>query len=160
MCDQADCQEAAVFSYTWDWGAQGKCCAKHQFLLQQTSETLQRRVNFAPLVAAAPAPLTRDERTRLKGETYALGEEISDLKQRGVQLYTENTTLTRQLQATAVRLRETEAQLKDAKGDLQSLGSKLEESDAQRGQMADELSRLRTLAKFTPPDEEETTRVE
>lgn len=152
-CDRDKCAEPATFSYLWDWGEKGNCCATHQFLLQQTSETVARRVNFSPLIAAAPAPMARDERTRLKGENYALEEEIKDLKQRGATLYNENTTLTRQVQSTATRLRETEAQLKDAKVDLGVLGTKLEESDSQRGQLADEVSRLRTLAKFTPAPE-------
>jgi septal ring factor EnvC (AmiA/AmiB activator) len=147
QCDQAGCSEPAVSSYTWDWGAKGVCCATHQMLLQQSSEHLQRRVTFAPL-NLAPAPITRDERAKLKGEVYALEMECVDLKDRGAALYRENTTLTRQLQALTVRQRETEAQRDDARGELAKLAKSLEKSQAEQGEQFDELSRLRTLEKF------------
>lgn len=151
-CDQ-DCNESAVFAYTWEWGAKGVCCAKHQFLLQQTAGNLGRSVNFAPIVAAVAPSLTRTERAQLKGEVYALEMEVQDLKARGTLLYQENTALTRQVQASTTRLRETELQLAEAHGELGRLGDKLEARDAEHGDLVDELQRLRTLAKFSaePP---------
>lgn len=146
-CDQAGCDETAVFSYTWDWGSKGVCCATHQMLFQQSSEHLQRRVNFAPLVVGA-APITRDERARLMGQVYAADMEIVDLKERGAALYRENTTLARQAQAAITRLRETEQQLKECKAELLEAGKRLEARDAEHGDLIDEVSRLRTLEKF------------
>ncbi len=148
-CDQTGCKSDAVFSYMWDWGQKGVCCAQHQFLLQQSSEPLQRRVNFAPLAAAAVAPITRDERAKLKGEVYAAEAEIVDLKARGSLLYSENTALTRQVQAKTVRLRETELQLEEANRELAALRDRVDREDAERGELVDELQRLRSLEKFT-----------
>lgn len=154
-CDQAGCSQPAVFSYLWDWGQQGVCCAHHQLLLQQTSEPLQRKVSFSPLLAPVAAPITRDERSRLKGEVYALTEEIEDLKGRGLDLFRENTRLTTQLQALTVRNRETELQLQDAKRSLESLQQQLDDRDSEHGNLVDEVERLRSIAKFTEPSRSE-----
>lgn len=162
QCDQksaADaksaCPNAAALSYLWDWGEKGVCCQQHMMLLQQTSGNLGRGVNFVPLVAAAPAPITRDERARLKGEVYALTEEIEEHKGRGLDLYRENTRLTEQLQALTVRHRETDLQLKDAKRLNEDLQEKIDERDAEHGNLVDELERLRVLTKFSEPKRSE-----
>lgn len=152
-CDQ-DCTETAVFAYTWAWGAKGVCCAKHQFLLQQTAGNLGRSVNFAPILSAVEAPLQRSERAKLKGEVYALEMEAEDLKARGTLLYNENTALTRQTQAATTRLRETERQLRDQTDRADELARRLEERDAEHGNLVDEVNRLRTLAKFSQPEQQ------
>lgn len=164
-CDQAGCGKPAVFTYLWDWGQQGVCCAHHQLLLQQTSEPLQRKVSFSPLLAPGPVPMTRDERARLKGEVYAAEAEIEDLKGRGLDLYRENTKLATQVQALTVRGRESEAQLKDASVRITQLEQQLQDKDAEHGGLVDEVERLRTLTKFSEPTREElgladTTRVD
>jgi hypothetical protein len=156
-CDQ-ECNDQAVFAYTWEWGAKGVCCAKHQFLLQQTAGNLGRSVNFAPILAAVAPPLTRTERAALKGEVYALEMEAEDLKARGTLLYNENTALTRQVQAATTRLRETERQLRDSTDRADELERRLEERDAEHGNLVDEVQRLRTLAKFSEPKPEEPAR--
>lgn len=148
QCETDGCSEAATFAYVWDWGQGGKCCSTHAALLQQTSAQLNRGVQVTALVPTGPVPLTRDERTRLKAECYALEAEAEDLKARGLALYRENETLTRQAQAAIVRGRETEAQLKDALAQLETLKAALEKSDAEHGNLVDEVSRLRTLASF------------
>jgi regulator of replication initiation timing len=150
-CDDKACDEPAAFAYTWDWGGGGVCCPKHQFLHQQTAETLLRKVNFAPLLPPGPVALTRDERVKLKAEVYALEAEAEDLKSRGAELYRENTALTRQVQATSTRLRETELQLKEQSALVDELRWKLEKRDAEQGTLVDEVTRLRTLAKFSEP---------
>jgi hypothetical protein len=148
-CDHKDgCDRPATFSYLWDWGVGGKACSVHAALLQQTAGNLQRTVTVSALVPVGPVSLTRDERTRLKAETYALEAEIEDVKARGLALYTENGTLTRTAQAAVTRARETEAQLKDALGEIDNLKAKLEERDAVHGTLVDEVSRLRLLASF------------
>ena len=148
QCDR-DCVEAAVSAYVWEWGERGVCCALHQTLLTQTSQNVGRSVVFAPLTPPAPAPLTRDERTKLKGEVYALGEEIEDLKSRGLALYRENEQLTRQVQATTVRLRETSLKLSEANQELDICRERLLARDAEHGELVDELERLRTLQKYS-----------
>lgn len=159
-CDQADCGKLAVFSYLWDWGQQGVCCAHHQLLLQQTSEPLNRKISFAPLLAPGPVPLARDERARLKGEVYAAEAEIEDLKGRGLDLYRENTKLSTQVQALTVRGRETEAQLRDASVRITQLEQQLQDKDAEHGNLVDEVERLRSLTKFSAPTREELGLVE
>jgi hypothetical protein len=151
-CDR-DCEEPATQAYAWEWGEKGVCCATHQFLLQQVSTQLSRSIGFSPLQPAAPAPLTRDERARLKGENYALEMEIEDLKSRGMALYNENTILARQAQAAVTRGRETSLQLEEAKATIDQLTRKLEQRDAEQADLVDECSRLRTLAKFSEPHE-------
>jgi hypothetical protein len=149
-CDDGGCSSGAVFSYTWDWGQHGVCCALHQHLHQQKSETLQRKVNFAPLLPPGPVPLTRDERTKLKAEVYAVEAEIEDHKARCSELYRENTALTRQVQASTTRLRETELQLSEATKVVDELRWKLEKRDAEQATLVDEVTRLRTLSKYPP----------
>jgi chromosome segregation ATPase len=137
----------------WDWNESYPVCATHQALAKQTAENLQRTVSFST-IAQPEQPLTRSERAKLKGEVYALEMEVVDLKARGVNLYNENTALTRQVQSRTVRLQETEAQLKDAQQLVEQLQAKLEERDAEHGNLVDEVSRLRTLSKFTETNED------
>lgn len=145
------CGQPAVSAYTWEWGDTGHCCAVHQSVLQsQTAVQLGRSITFQPLTSAAPPPMTRDERTRLKGEVYALEEEIKDLKLRGSELYTENTQLTQRVQSLTVRGRETEAKLRDAQRELEQLHEEIERRAAEHGELVDEVTRLRTLEKFSP----------
>lgn len=161
------CKQAGVVAYLWDWGDKGVCCQHHMMLLQQTAGNLGRAVTFVPLVAAAPAPITRDERARLKGEVYALTEEIEEHKGRGLDLYRENERLAQQVQALTVRGRETELQLKEAKKQVEQLQQQADERDAEHGNLVDEVERLRSIAKFSEPKRSElglgdgdTTRVD
>ena len=148
MCETEGCSELATFSYVWDWGQSGKCCSRHAALLNQTSQQLSRGVQVTALQPTGPVSLTRDERTRLKAECYALEAEAEELKARGLALYRENETLTRQLQAAVVRLRETELQLKEGIAKNEALTAALEKSDSEHGNLVDEVGRLRTLASF------------
>ncbi len=154
-CSTEGCTKPAVFAYAWEWGEKGVCCDEHRFLLTQTSEHLKRSVHFAPLQAAARASLTRDERTQLIAAKLSAESEIEDLKTRGLDLYRENTQLTSQLQSLTVRARETAAQLKDATAHIADLDAQLRKRDAEHGELTDEVSRLRTMAKFVdaPPPE-------
>ena len=149
LCSMAGCAEPAVSGYTWDWGESGMCCLKHQFELAQKAPQLKRRVQFHAL-ADAPAPsLTRDERARLKGETFALEEEVKDLKARAADLYRQNTLLTQQLQAMMTRHRELTAQLQDALAEREQAGAAAQRAQAAQADMVDELTRLRALV--SPP---------
>lgn len=155
-CDR-DCSSTAVFAYTWEWGEKGVCCATHQFLLQQTAGNLGRSVNFAPIASSVVVPMGRDERVKLKAEVYALEEEATDLRSRGSLLYQENTALTRQVQAATTRLREAERLLQESTDRTHELERRIEERDAEHGNLVDEVQRLRTLAKFVeqPPQRSE-----
>jgi NAD(P)H-flavin reductase len=163
VCDRANadgskCSEPAQFTYFWEWGEKGVCCAQHQFLQTQIASQIGRNVQFTPIVAAGPVAMTRDERTRLKGEVYALEEELKDVQARGLALYRENELLARQAQAATVRGRETELQLKEALADLDRARKDLEARDAEHGNLVDEVGRLRTLASFI--DDTEPSRVD
>jgi hypothetical protein len=149
-CTTADCGAPATFSYVWDWGQSGLACSAHAALLNQTAENLSRKVMVSPLQSAAPAPLLRDERVRLTAEGMVLKEELAEAKGRGLDLYRENVALTRTVSALTVRGRELDAQLTDAAARLQQAQADLAKSEALQGEMADELSRLRLLAKFVP----------
>lgn len=165
LCDSDGCSEPATFAYVWDWGQSGKACSKHTALLQQTAGQLNRTVQVTALVAAGPVPLTRDERTRLKAETYALEAELEDVKARGLALYNENQVLSRQAQAATVRGRETEAQLKDASAEIERLRTAIQQRDSAHGDLVDEVGRLRTLTSFEQVTDhsrvdDDTTRVD
>jgi hypothetical protein len=134
----------------FDWGESGKCCSEHSFLLQQSAGQLQRTVQISPLAPVGPVPLTRDERVRLKSESYALEAELEEAKARGLELYRENQTLAKTAQAARVRATESEAQLKDALADVARLRGDVEQRDQEHGALVEEVERLRTLEKFLP----------
>ncbi len=154
LCDQKDCNDPATHAYTWAWGTSGTCCPKHQIVLQQTADQIARTINFSPLNANATPPLQREERVRLKAEALVLDEELKEAKQRGLDLYRQNTNLTQQVQSLTVRNREAEAQRKDAIADLQRSELRQQQLEAENATLADELSRLRVLVDMPPPAEE------
>ena len=148
LCDQPGCSEAATHSYTWEWGASGTCCAKHQQTLQQTSVSLTRGIQFGLLTSAATAPLQREERVRLKAESLVLGEELSEAKARGLDMYRQLTLLTQQVQSLTVREREAVAQKKDAIAARDEMDRRLRELESENASIAEELSRMRVLVPF------------
>jgi chromosome segregation ATPase len=145
MCDQKDCNSPATLSYVWAWGENGMCCSMHQGTLQQTATNLERTIQFAPLVAAAAAPLQRDERTRLIANALSLEAELEETKARGVELYNQSTQLTQQVQTLTVRNREADAQLRDQKIGFADMQAELDRKTADLGNAVDELGRLRVL---------------
>lgn len=154
-CDRFDagfpCTAAAVWGYVWDWGEAGVCCAAHGTALKQLEPSLERKVQLSPLQKAAPAPLTRDERTQLIAAKLSIEAEVDDLKARGLELYRENVGLAKQLQALTVRHRECALQLEETLRQAAELRIQLQEKDAQHGDLVDEVTRLRTIAKFVEP---------
>lgn len=151
-CDE--CDAPAVFAYSWPWGESGKVCGAHASAKQMTAANLGRELTLAGLPPPQNVPLTRSERAALKGEVYALEMEAADLKQRGLALYNENVRITSQLQATTVRHDELKAQLADKTAEAEELTRRLEESDANRGELLDEVQRLRTLQAFQTPKQQ------
>lgn len=147
MCDR-DCDEPAVFAYLWEWGEKGLCCAHHETLLQQTATNLNRTVRVHPLLAPAPAPLTRDQRTQLVARALVLEEELEEVKGRGLELYRQHEQLLKTNSMLSVREREAKAQLRDREAEVLALRGKLDERDAEHGELVDELERLRTLEKM------------
>ena len=151
ICDDTSCDKPAVAHYAWDWGLTGVCCGIHMALAAQKQESLSRRVTFAPLIAAGPAPLMRDERVRLTAEAMVLREELDEAKARGLDLYRENVKITGQVQSLTVRGRERDAQLADARAEIELLKEELAKRDSEHGDLADEVDRLRTLERFVEP---------
>lgn len=148
-CD--DCDEPATHSYTWDWGASGFCCAKHQQLRQQQAGNLQRNVSFAVISSTATAPLQREERVRLKAEALVAQEELSEAKGRGLELYQQNQRLTAQVQSLTVQLRECESLRADAVAAAEPLRQQLEKTRVELADAVDELGRLKVLVEIPPP---------
>ena len=154
-CDRdPNCGQTAVFAYQWDWGEQGVCCALHAMLLQQVASQINRNVSLSPLRPPTAEPLQRDERTRLTAEALVLAEELTEAKARGLDLYRANVQLTQQVQLMKVRERELVAQHKDALQTAVLLRGELDEREAEHVELADEVSRLRTLEAFVKPQEE------
>lgn len=151
-CDREGCSRAAVFSYVWEWGETGICCAEHMAELQQTAGNISRSIQCAPLQAAAPAPLQRDERARLMAAALVLEAELEETKTRGLDLYNDNTRLQQQIQTLTLRDAEAQAQVKDANAKAIELAAKLDERNREHGGLVDELGRLRVLVSRPNPD--------
>lgn len=144
----AKCENPAVWSYMWDWGENGSVCAAHGAALQQLQESLGRRVSLAPLERAAPAPLGRDERTRLTARSLVLEEELEECKQRGLALYRENVALAAQVQRLTMLSREATAQIQDAMARIDAQRDELTARETELGGLVDEVGRLRVVASF------------
>lgn len=142
-CDH--CEKPAVFGYRWEWGETGKCCAEHSMVLQQTAGNLSRSIAIAPLQAAAPAPLLRDERIRLNSEIGVLKAELEEAQRAGAETYRRNQDLAVQLNTAIVQGRELKAQVTDLQGQLaqgEALNTRL---NTENGALLVELERLRSL---------------
>ena len=148
LCDVDECTEPAVFTYSWEWGQTGVCCAKHLTLLQQKSGQLQRALMFTALVPTKPAPLTRDERAKLIANGIVLEQELEEAKARGLELYRKTGELTIQIQTLTLREREAKAQLADGQRRVAELEEQLLARDREHGELVAELERLRTIAAF------------
>lgn len=157
VCDRCDASNAkpATFHYLWDWGEQGHACSEHATLLQQTAGQLNRNVSIHPLQAAAPAPLQRDERTKLKATALVLEEELEEAKSRGLDLYRVNTQLRGDVQLHKVRATELEAQLKDVRAEVEKLAEEVSKRDLEHGELVLEIERLKTLTAFSPSERRE-----
>ena len=70
-------QAPAIYAYTWAWGETGKCCADHQFELQQKAEQLARTISFVPLDAGIAPAVERDERIGYNAKILTLEEELA-----------------------------------------------------------------------------------
>jgi hypothetical protein len=145
-CDE--CTEPAVWSYRWDWGAVGKVCALHGALLQQKSVTLERSVALHPIAQSQPAPLMRDERTKLVAKTLVLEAELEEAKAAGLAMYRKNGELQIQLNTAMVRERELKAQAAEVQPKLGELERRNTELDQANGALLVELERLRALEKL------------
>lgn len=154
VCDRdPKCGESAVYSYMWDWGEKGVCCALHAQLAQQVASQISRGVVLSPLRAPEAEPMQRDERTRLKAHALVVEEELNEAKGRGLELYRANVDLTLQVQTLKVREREMNAQLKDRDARIAHLEGQLSERDAEHAELTEEIGRLRTLEAFVRPPE-------
>jgi hypothetical protein len=160
LCDR-DCSNAAVYSYVWSWGATGTCCAQHAAVLQQTAVQLERTIQLHPMQHAPQAPMTRDERTKLKATALVVAEELEEAKARGLEFYRMNNQLVRENAALNVREREAKAQLKDRDAELEQLRAKLLERDGEHGELVNEIARLRVLETLVnaPEGDEEGARM-
>lgn len=154
-CDRDNCGADATFSYAWEWGEKGYCCSLHATLLQQIAGQISRSVMIVPLQRTRPEPLQRDERTRLKATAFVLEEELTEAKNRGLELYRINGQLRGDVQLMKVRNAEADAQLKDAHAEINRLNNDLQKRELEHGEMALEIDRLKTLVSFSPSERRE-----
>lgn len=147
-CDVDGCSEPAVFTYAWDWGQVGQCCAQHLVLLQQKSGQLNRQLMATPLAPSSPPPLERDERCKLVARALVLEEELTEAKLRGLELYRKNGELTQQVQTLTLREREAKAQITDGMRRVAVLEERLEQRDREHAELVHEVERLSTIASF------------
>lgn len=150
VCTQPECREQASYAYRWAWGETGMCCATHRNALEQLSRNLKREIHFDRLETAPVAPMSRDERTRLKAAMLVAEEERDEAKQRAADLYKANAQLAQQLQALTVRQRESEAQLRDLSVQRDEAERQRDEAQAKWGDVSDELQRLKLIADNAP----------
>lgn len=145
LCSFGACEEPARFSYTWAWGETGFCCAKHQIMLAQRAQSLNRTIQFVALMPGTPEPMTRDERVRLHAEALAANEETAEVKARNVELYNANQELLKQVRHQAVQLSEALDQNADARGEIDRLIGELAEVRRDQVEKTNELIRLQAL---------------
>lgn len=150
ICDAPGCGKPATHTYTWDWGQTGYCCAQHQQHQNGLQANLKRRVTFTALASAIAPALTRPERTQLISERLAAEAELDEVKTRGIEIYNQNTELTRQVQSLRLRSEEREAQLRDANGKALELEEKLVSREAELAEAVQEVQRLRALIPREP----------
>lgn len=141
--------------YQWEWGEKGYCCSLHATLLQQIAQQINRSVLIMPLQRTTPEPLQRDERTKLKATALVLEEELTDAKNRGLELYRINGQLRGDVQLMKVRNAEADSQLKDAHAEINRLNNELQKRELEHGEMALEIDRLKTLVSFSPAERRE-----
>ncbi|HEY6723635.1 MAG TPA: hypothetical protein VI197_06360 [Polyangiaceae bacterium] len=155
-CDRgeknAPCPNKAVFAYQWDWGERGTCCAIHATLLNQVASQIGRGVVMHQLAESAPAPLSRDERTKLKAAALVLEEELEETKTRALELYRVNTQLQGEVRMHKTRNREVTAQLDDAKAEVELLQEEHAKLTREAAAMALELEHYKTLESLQPTE--------
>ncbi len=141
------CDEPAVYGYTYAWGASGTVCAKHAINVQQTAKNTKSHVQLVALSAGKPAPITRDERTRLLSEKISAELERDDANMRNAELHNQVRDLAAQLQREKLLNREAMVQLKASQADAQELTAELARRETQLADAGEELGRLRVLAE-------------
>jgi hypothetical protein len=130
------CESPATFEYRWHWGQGGLVCEKHRINVTQKAEQLATVPQWIPLTPGRPDPMTRDERTQMYASVLALEDEVKDAKRRGLDLYNSNTQLANECQRLSSRNTYLEAQIVDAKADVEKVA-------AERDRLFDELAAAR-----------------
>lgn len=148
MCDILP-ENEAKFSYQWDWGEKGNCCAEGQFLLTQKAAQLQRHIAFQPLFAPTEEPLTRSERSSLKGQVYALEEEIKELQERGQKMYSELELARADARVVVSRDASQRAEIETLKAYQTQIESELRDAKSEVIALTE---RLDTLQRLLPRD--------
>lgn len=150
LCTVPGCHKPATQSYLWEWGEKGMCCDEHRFLLNQTSGTIARSIQFGLFNPGQSPPVERPERVALITRAVAAEAETEELRGRSLDMYRQNRELASQVQMLTVRDRDAQAQLAFAKEQKSELEKKLGARDAEHGALYDEVVRLRML--IPPPE--------
>lgn len=149
LCTVDKCHETASALYAWDWGEQGACCQKHQYLLNQRGQQLGRTCTFTPLQAVTPA-LGRDERQQMYAKQLALEDELAASKNQAAELYNDNNRLRLAHAQQLSRANDLQSQLDDHKARLKEIALERDEMTRQRDDARAEAESMKLLVP--PPD--------
>jgi len=144
-CGEPNCTNAPVSQYTWAWGEVGYVCAQHQFLISQRAKNLKRTVTFMSLGPAAPAPLTRDERTQLHAARLSAEDEMREAQGRTARLYDQNQVLAAELGKSVRQRDELQSELTRLNEALTLLTDRHDTALEELQTAKDEVVRLQTL---------------
>lgn len=150
LCTHEGCGKPAIYAYTWAWGETGKCCADHQFELQQKAEQLARTISFVPLDAGIAPAVERDERIGYNAKILTLEEELAASRARGLELYTVNTKLAEEGRLLMARNNDLGRRLDASQSHALELEQRNAELLSANGERQEEIDRLRA---FLPSDE-------
>lgn len=144
------CENTPIAQYVWPWGENGLCCADCQVVLGQKSEQLKRQVQITPLAVGAPPPMERAERIELNAKILTLEAEVSEARDRGLDLYRQVERLQEQVILETSKCASVAASLERALvqiDELRAENGRLREVAATEN---DELQRLRALVPRPP----------
>lgn len=149
MCDRDPTKEA-VYSYEWDWGEKGFCCAEQRQVLEQGAKNLNRRVIFTT-IKVGPAPMELPERAAAHGKIYALEHELGVLKARNAALGEQLRVAAADSRTLLANLRTCEATLGVRDVELEKARVDLAMSERARADLSERLS-LATNALDRPSE--------
>jgi uncharacterized membrane protein YccC len=151
LCGIQNCNEPALYAFTWAWGESGYCCGTHAVTLRHRAQALGRECQLNALKPGAPSPVTKDERVQMHARLLATEDENSDLKLRNLALFQGNEELTREIRRSHTELAELRSQLEDVRAELEQVTSEkmaalkqLSETDNERARLQGVLAAANT----------------
>lgn len=149
LCTVGECKQNALYSYTWDWGEAGFCCARCTVTLQHKMQSLGRTCTFVALQPGAPIELGKDERIQLHARVLAAEDEVRTVKARNLQLFDSNQVLSGEVRQLRAELEQFQSQLADARAEADQLTTEKMKALQQLAETNHELARLQGLLDAT-----------